>query len=332
MAVIERRGPVQYRVRIRSRGQSLSQTFATREAAEIWARETEQQIRDGVYDAVVSADTITLSECVDRYLRDVTPTKRRARNREQIIAAHILTHAIAALPLGRVRGADVSAYRDDRLKSVSASTVNRELNFLGHVFTTAAKEWGYESVANPVALTRRPRPAPARDRRLRPGEWPILYRSLRQARNPWLRPLVRLLLETAARRGELLSVQWGDVDLGRRLMSIRQTKTGKPRTVPLSTRAVRTLRVWQKMSGAPKNSGPVFPVTPNAVKLSWERARERAGIPDLRMHDLRHEATSRLFERGLDVAQVASITGHETLSMLQRYTHLRASDLLEKLG
>ena len=204
-----------------------------------------------------------------------------------------------------MRGADVSAYRDDRLKSVSASTVNRELNFLGHVFTTAAREWGYESVANPVALTRRPRPAPARDRRLRPGEWPILYRSLRQARNPWLRPLVRLLLETAARRGELLSVQWGDVDLGRRLMSIRQTKTGKPRTVPLSTRAVRALRVWQKMSGAPKNSGPVFPVTPNAVKLSWERARERAGIPDLRMHDLRHEATSRLFERGLDVAQVA---------------------------
>jgi len=332
MAGIERRGPMQYRARIRMRGKALSRTFATRAAATAWAHETERQIRDGVYDAVASADAITLSDCIDRYLRDVTPTKRRAVDRETIMAGHIRAHAISALPLGRVRGSDVSRYRDDRLKSVSASTVNRELNFLGHVFTTAAREWGYESITNPVTLTRRPRPGPGRDRRLRPGEWPILYRSLRAARNPWLRPFVRLLLETACRRGELLSITWGDVDLDRRMMSIRKTKTGKPRTVPLSTRAVRVLRAWRGMSGDPKGSAPVFPATPQAVKCSWERARKRAGMMDLRMHDLRHEATSRLFERGLDIAQVASITGHETLSMLKRYTHLRASDLLEKLG
>ena len=76
----------------------------------------------------------------------------------------------------------------------------------------------------------------------------------------------------------------------------------------------------------------VFPLTPGAMRLAWDRACGRAGLINLRFHDLRHEATSRLFEKGLNVLEVATITGHKNLKHLQRYTHLRAEDLAKKLG
>ena len=106
------------------------------------------------------------------------------------------------------------------------------------------------------------------------------------------------------------------------------TKNGDPRDVPLSTRAVRTLR----QRGPGTGSDRVFKSTQNALRLSWEHARYRASLTDLRFHDLRHEAVSRLFEKGLNVVEVGTISGHKELRMLRRYTHLRASSLAERLG
>ena len=87
------------------------------------------------------------------------------------------------------------------------------------------------------------------------------------------------------------------------------------------------------LSGLPRHlGGNVFPVTPNALRGVWRRAAKKVGIDNLRFHDLRHEATSRFFEKGLNVMEVATITGHKNLRMLQRYTHLRAEDWAKKLG
>jgi integrase len=116
------------------------------------------------------------------------------------------------------------------------------------------------------------------------------------------------------------------VDLHSRLLHIPQTKNGSARTIPLTERAVELLKHRQTTGGdAP------FSLTPNAVRLAWDRLTERAGIEDLHFHDLRHEAISRFFERGLSVPEVALISGHKDYRMLSRYTHLRAADLIIKL-
>jgi integrase len=129
------------------------------------------------------------------------------------------------------------------------------------------------------------------------------------------------------RRGELLRLTWEDADLDLRVAHLDMTKNRSKRDVPLSSEAIILLR------SLPHDiSGYVFPLTAASLRGLWNRACNRADITDLHFHDLRHEATSRFFEKGLNVMEVATITGHKDLRMLQRYTHLRAEDLAKKLG
>ena len=124
-----------------------------------------------------------------------------------------------------------------------------------------------------------------------------------------------------------MGLEWAEIDLIHRTAHLPMTKTGTGRTVPLSTTAVETLE------SLPRGiTGKVFPLSRTALRGLWNRACIRANIEDLNFHDLRHEATSRFFEKGLNVIEVASITGHKDPRMLMRYTHLRAEDLAEKLG
>ena len=130
------------------------------------------------------------------------------------------------------------------------------------------------------------------------------------------------------RQGELIRLRWEHIDLNRRTAHLPDTKNGESRTVPLSTTAIRVLHALHRSL-----HGKVFPgVTTEAIKHAYIRAVRRAGIENLRFHDLRHEATTRLFEKGLNIMEVASITGHKDLRMLRRYTHLKAEDLARKLG
>jgi integrase len=133
------------------------------------------------------------------------------------------------------------------------------------------------------------------------------------------------------RRSEIVGLEWERVHLKEPSVQLTRTKTGRPRGVALSSRAVATLSALRPANG--DLNGSVFPgLTPNALKLAFRRAVERAGIADFHLHDLRHEATSRLFEKGLSVMEVASITGHQDVRMLRRYTHLQVRDLARKLG
>lgn len=134
------------------------------------------------------------------------------------------------------------------------------------------------------------------------------------------------------RRGELLNIRRSDLDLANGLLSIPETKTDIPRTIPLSEKAVLILRSLQGTA----TDDRLFPVSANAFRLAWERCKRRAskdkpGILDLRFHDLRHEAVSRFFELGLNVPEVAAISGHRDPRMLFRYTHLKPEDIVAKL-
>lgn len=206
----------------------------------------------------------------------------------------------------------------------------KELNSLSHLFDVAVKDWGIALPANPAKMVRRPQVARGRERRLQPGEEARLYAACTRSRARMLAPAVRFAIETGMRMGEILSLTWRNVDMAQRIATLPDTKTGDTRHVPLSTAAVAAI------SSLPRHisDGRVFWTWQRADSLenAWRRAVKSAGIEDLRFHDLRHEAVSRFFELGLNPMEVASISGHKTLQMLKRYTHLRAADLARKLG
>ena len=163
-----------------------------------------------------------------------------------------------------------------------------------------------------------------RDRRLKANE---LDDILRASESEELGRVVQLVLETAMRRGEISTLRWENIDLKNKSILLRDTKNGDTRPVPLSSRAIKLLKALPR-----RIDGGVFGMLPDSITRAFDRACQRAGVEHLRFHDLRHEATSRLFEKGLNPMEVASITGHKTLQMLKRYTHLKVEDLARKLG
>jgi integrase len=144
-----------------------------------------------------------------------------------------------------------------------------------------------------------------------------------------------MAIETGMRRGELLAIQWKHVNFDSGVLHIPITKTGKPRSIPLTDRAREILTERKSLPGT--DARYAFPISANAFRLAWERCKRRAerdgcsGISELRFHDLRHEAVSRFFEMGLNTAEVALISGHKDMRMLFRYTHLKPEDIVAKL-
>jgi integrase len=275
------------------------------------------------------AERATMGELIDRYLAEVTPQKKSARNdaqRLKFLKRHFGAYSPAAL-----RPAHIAAFRDARLKAgLSGSSVVKELNSIAHVLDVAIKDWGMSLPSNPVKLVRRPPVARGRDRRLLPGEESRLMSACEASNARMLAPIVRFALATAMRMGEMLALEWRYVDMAQRVATLPDTKTGDARQVPLSSAAIAAI------STLPRHikDGRVFWTWARADSLenAWRRAVKSAGIIDLRFHDLRHEAVSRLFELGLNPMEVAAISGHKTLQMLKRYTHLKATELVKKLA
>ncbi len=209
----------------------------------------------------------------------------------------------------------------------SSDTVRKEIGALRALLNLARKEWGLHlPLENPVQKITLPATGRQRDRRLRPGEEEKLMEAC-AAHGGEISAIIRFALETAMRRGEIAAMKWEHLDRAARVLRVPETKTGEPRRVPLSTRVLAVL------DGLPRRiDGYVWGMRPDSITQAFERACKAAGIEGLRFHDLRHEATSRLFEKGLNPMEVSAITGHKTLQMLKRYTHLRAEDLVERLG
>jgi integrase len=325
MATIRKRDS-SWQAQVRREGYPpLSKTFASKADAAAWARDQERAIdRAELPTTVRELKGVTVGDLLRRYSETVTPTKRGA-GPEQYRIKTLLTHSPAQIALNKLSPAAVARYRDDRLKIVQSGTVRRELAIVQHCFEVAKKEWGLPIAANPVQQIAIPEAQRPRERRLEDNEGNILA-SAASASAWYLRPLIALAIETGMRRGELLSIRWKDVDQTAPTIRILKTKNGHPRTIPLTPKAVEIL------SSLGKKDERVFPVTPNAVRLAWGRLRKRAGLEDLRLHDLRHEAVSRFFEYGLTVPEVALISGHKDPRMLSRYTHLRPEKVAEKLA
>ncbi len=163
----------------------------------------------------------------------------------------------------------------------------------------------------------KPKPNPSRERRLSDNE--LKYILNENFKNPHMKNIINLAIETGMRRGEILSIK--TQNLMENYIWLPDSKNGNPRKIPLSNRA----KIILKESVLP------FPISANAVRLCWSRMIKRSGIQDLHFHDLRHEAISRFFEKGLSIPEVSLISGHKDVRQLMRYTHIKPENVARKI-
>lgn len=324
MASIRFRGD-KWQCRIQRQGfPELSKSFIAREDAIKWARNIERQMDLGEY-SLANTDGVTLGDLLDRYIKEVTPSKRGS-TQEKYRLGVVKADKISKLKIKAVTPIEVAGFRDRRLMKVKPVTALHDLIALSSVFEHARLEWSYP-ISNPVRSIRKPPMSKGRNRRLEGNEYQNLLEELRKCRNAWIAPLFEFSVETACRRGEALKLKWADVDLTRRIAMFRETKNGENRAIPLSSKAVHVLQ------NIPRDlKGNVFPVSLVTLRTAFEHARVRAGCIDVRWHDLRHEGVSRLHEQGLSTVEVASISGHKTLACLARYSHMNVERLAAKLA
>jgi len=291
-----------------------TKSFLLKKDAELWARQTEILLQKN--DLGIRLQSYpTFIEIINRYIKEVSSLKRGYVNEKHHLS-NILKEKFIYLPLNKITPLYFAQYRDNRLQEVKSSTLLREFNILSHIFTVCMTEWDYE-ITNPLKKIKKPKANDKRERRLTEYEYSFLVKGNYPQQS--LRYLIEFAIETGMRRGEILNIKQENIK-GKTLL-IPQTKNGHPRTIPLTKRALYILN----------NTELPFPYTPNALKLAWNRLKRKGNIKDLHFHDLRHEAISRFFEKGLSIPEVALISGHKDVRMLFRYTHLKAEDILRKL-
>ena len=232
MATISKR-PNGYQVQIRKKGfPPLSKLFKTHREARLWGSYVESEMDIGFYKDKTLAENTTLGDLLERYVKEITPLKKSRKCEADRIDQFLRLDRVCQYKMTALSPKVLANWRDDRLKVVSGSTVNREMNILSHVINTARREWDIH-IENPLSLVRRPKSNRGRERRLNGNEQELLFKEIcENSRNLYLLPVVQLAIETGMRRGELLQLEWSRVDLERRVIRLIDTKNGDGRSVP----------------------------------------------------------------------------------------------------
>lgn len=255
MATIRKRGNYQWEAQIRKRGfPSQTKTFNTKVEAEAWAKMIESEMARGVWLSRSEAESTTLYEALTRYEKEIVPNKKGAVQDRSLVRILKGTQ-LAKNYMASIRSADVAKLRDEWLKIYAPATVLRRLALLSHVFNVSRKEWGMESLLNPVEAIRKPQPKNSRTRRLE--ALPVVSEQtgvtsgkeianeiehiIAATHSLVLPAIILLALETAMRRSEIAELRWRFIDLDRRVAHLPDTKNGNARDVPLSTKAITIL-------------------------------------------------------------------------------------------
>ncbi len=332
MASIEKRHTkqgIRYRARITLKGHPrLSETFNTRREATRWAERTTEALRSRRFQPESEAEQRTLGDLVDRYIRDKVPQLARPQPNRRYLEwwADELgrdTRLCQITPASITSAKEILA-TGKRLsgKPLSPSSVRRYLNILSGAMSTATKEWFWMD-ENPCSKVRRPTEPRGRVRCLDGGERQRLLAACEESTTELLYPLVVMALCTGARRGELLSLQWKDIDLNLGTGIIHHSKNGERRALAITGLAAEVLREWSRVRRL--DCDFVFPGRCGKAAFpyrTWRAALEAAEIEDFRFHDLRHCFASYLAMSGATLAELAEALGHKTLSMVGRYAHL----------
>ncbi len=333
MAYIQERtnseGEKSYRVMVRLKGYPIqTATFGRKTDAKKWAQDIESAIRDGRHFKTTEAKKHTLKELIDRYIKDHVPQMKSGKDREQHLnwwkdelGDHLLSNIRPALIVEyKDKLANSSTYRGGKR---SAGTINRYLAALSHLFTIAMKEYGWVE-ENPVLKITKPKEPRGRVRFLSDKERKRLLEACK-AHSDVLYTITVVALSTGARKGEILSLRWKDVDTKKGSITLHDTKNGEVRLVPLQGHALQMVKIIGKVRNIrtdlvfPSKRSPKEPVE---IQTIWDKAVEKAEIEDFKFHDLRHSAASYLAMNGASIAEIAEVLGHKTLQMVKRYAHL----------
>lgn len=330
MALIEKRsnckGDVSFRVRVRIKGtpQQMA-TFHKLSEAKLWALQTEAAIREQRYFKAPEAKRRTLAELITRYQKEVLPHKSTSYS---FVRGQHMQLNWWKKQLGDYFLADVTAARISEVRSrltCSASTSNRYMAALSHVFTVAMCEWEWVD-ESPIRKMKRLREPRGRVRYLSDAERTRLLDTARQSNRPFQYLVIVLALSTGARKGELLNLRWSDIDFERSRMTFQHTKNGERRSAPLGKYAYQLLLTHRQNSKS--NDAYVFQSRydgPARIDRDFRELLQLCSIEDFRFHDLRHSAASYLAMNGASMTDIAEVLGHKTLSMVKRYTHLSDS-------
>ena len=305
-----------YEVQVRKDGRYLCKTFINKSDAIKWSKEQEVEIERGSF--ISKKGQITLSFLLSRWEQEVlTGLKSWGVDKYKVA---MISRKLGHLTLEQITSAVLVEYRNNRLTKVVNQTVKHELGIIRRAMKMGI-EWGYVStipyVSSPSLKGQ------ARTRRLKEDELNLLISSA----DEYLRHVIIILIETAMRRGELASITIDNIDLNLKLITLQNTKNGDDRIVPVSSKALTSLKYLMEHSV----SSLLLVYKKEWLTKKFISHCKAIGIENYRLHDLRHEGVSSLFEKGLNVMEVSSISGHKDLTMLKRYTHINPLTLVDRI-
>ena len=302
---------------------SFTKTFKKKTDAIAWSAHLENKLRNAPVPTFVADSKVTLGDLVIRYAEEIAPSHKSSLPETYRLRA-IARSWIGELDIRYLNKQQFAQFQKDRLEKVSVASVHAELSLIKRVLDTAIKQWGYDIVENVIKTMKYSKGNVSRTRRLEANEKNRILASAKSQRNDYICSVIEFAIETGMRRSEILKLKWHDIDLETGFASLYDTKNGDDRKVPFTLKCIKILKQL------PHADEHVFPISATCLNQAWQRAIKKAGIKDLRFHDLRHEAVSRFFEMGMNIAEVALISGHKDVTQLFRYTHLNPENVFKK--
>lgn len=341
MASIQKRknknGTSHWRAVVRIKGfPTVCNHFDRKQEADDWAQEVERQIKMGQFKFERVNTHRTFADLIDRYISDGALEHLRAQKDairhmnywKERLSGYALVHLTPEL-LSKERQLLIETPMLNGKKRSSA-TVNRYTAALSSCLTYACRRlrWIDE---NPCFNLIKLKESKGRDRILSEDEASRLIISCKESRNPYLFCIVLLAITTGMRQGEILQLKWDQIDFKNQLAHLKETKNGRPRSVPLVDEVIEELKRLHEAKNPHKQ---VIFASKTAfgeidIKKPWQEALKRAELINLRFHDIRHSFATLAARQGASNLELATAMGHRTLQMLQRYTHLEA-DLVRK--
>lgn len=315
MATIRKVGN-KYRAEVRKQGVSKSRNFKTKGEAQQWAKNTERLIT-GEIDF---SSQVTFEQAAHRYLTE--QSQRKGARWESVRIHKLLKSGLGDYTLGQLNPQFWKSWINEQ--TISPSSVRRELALISGIFRECV-EWGYME-HNPLHDVKSPKSAKPRDRVITDAEIVLINDHLAKGKgsSQQIRIAFNLALLTGMRRSEILSLDWSQIDLERRFLTLLDTKNGDKRDVPLSSQAIDVLGAIEGRVGR------LFTVKPDVLSSTFRKACISLGIENLRFHDTRHRAVMDLSKK-LSVIELARVIGHRDLKSLMIYYHPSAEDLAKRL-
>jgi integrase len=349
---------VSYRVQVRVKGRSESETFPNLKEAKEWAASTETAIRQNKHFPHAAARRTSFDALAKDYVETVLAEFDAKEKATRVRQLDWWAKQFAGLTLAEITADRISQARDQlgaetftrgkpqknrktgevvppKEYKRTGATTNRYIATLSHACSFAVRERRLLD-RNPVSDISRKKEPRGRIRFLSDSERTKLLAACAKSEWGGLHALVLLAITTGARKGELINLRWADVDLKKGHALVRETKNDEPRTLPLAGKALEALRTLKLNNSArsayvfpqptvvldPKTNEPVLDGPYQYFDSHWYAAMDVATLTDFHFHDLRHTTASMLAAQGCSLLEIADVLGHKTLAMVKRYSHL----------